>query len=261
MNLGEMDDFGRLDTSIHRLDARAKTAATLLFIVAVMSFPRYALSALTPFALYPLALLSAGRIPARPILRKLLAAAPFALLVGLFNPLLDRRPVGMLGSWTLTGGWVSWASIFLRLALTVSAALALVACTGMPRLSHGLLRLGLPRMFVTQLLFLHRYLFVIANESATMRRAVELRSSGWPLRLRVWGALVGRLLVRSMDRADRVYRAMVARGFDGRPRLLHPTRFRWADAGFVLGWGVFFFLARRWNLAEEFGRRLIGVFT
>jgi cobalt/nickel transport system permease protein len=248
-----------MESPVHRLDSRAKIIVTLAFIIIVMSFPRHTVSALTPFLIYPLALLCVGHIPARHILTKLLLAAPFAVLVGIFNPLMDHQPVGMIGPFTLTGGWITFASILLRFTLTVGAALTLVACTGMHRLGAGLEQLGCPRVFVVQLLFLHRYLFVIADEGVKMMRAVELRSTGTrSLRFGAYGSLVGHLLLRAMDRAGRVYQAMVARGFDGEIHVLHPTGFGAAEWIFVVGWVVFFALARMWNLAEAVGRLLTG---
>jgi cobalt/nickel transport system permease protein len=255
--IGGMDELGRLDTPVHRLDARAKAGVTLAFLVVVMSFGRHEISALTPLFLYPLALISIGRIPPRYILGKMLVAAPFALFIGAFNPLLDHRPVAAIGSWIITGGWLSFASIMLRFLLTVGAALTLVACTGMYRLGAGLEQLGVPSVFVTQLLFLYRYLFVVANQGARMMRSVELRSAGvGSLHLRVYGSLVGHLLLRAMDRAERVHRAMMARGFDGQVRVLHRTSFRKTDWAFVCGWLAFFAAARTWNLAGALGRLL-----
>lgn len=258
MEIGRMDELGRLDTPVHRLDARAKAVVTVIFIGIAMSYPPYALSALTPLLLYPVALLALGRIPPGPILRKVLVASPFALLVGLFNPWLDRVPVAAIGPLTVTGGWLSFGSIVMRFVLTVSAALALVACTGMQRLGAGLGQLGVPRVFVVQLLFLYRYLFVIAAEGMNMWRAVELRSAGpRTLGLRVYGSLLGNLLLRAMDRADRIHRAMVARGFDGEVRVLRPGAMRAEDWLFMAGWVLFFAAARTWNLADVLGRLLL----
>ena len=255
-----MDELGRMDTPAHRLDARAKAIVTLAFIAVVMSFPRHEVSALTPFLLYPIALISLGRIPARHILKKILVAAPFALVIGIFNPIMDRQPVAAIGPFIVTGGWVSFVSIIFRFVLTVGAALALVACTGMYRLGAGLEQLGVPRVFVVQLLFLYRYLFVVADEGGKMMRGVALRSDGTrSLRLRVYGSLIGYLLLRSMDRAERVYRAMVARGFDGEIRVLRRTTFRWPDMGFVCACLAFFLVARMWNLASGLGLLLMGI--
>ena len=254
VEIGTMDELGRMDTPAHRLDARAKAIVTFAFIAIVMSFPRYAISALTPFLLYPTALISWGRIPPRHILKKMLIAAPFALIIGIFNPLMDHQPMAAIGPIVITGGWLSFASIMLRFALTVGAALALVACTGMYRLAAGLEQLGVPRVFVVQLLFLYRYLFVVADEGVKMVRGVELRSA-WVshMRLRVYGSLVGHLLIRSLDRAERIHRAMVAQGFSGEVRVLRNSSFGRAECSFVCGWLIFFLVARLWNLAGGLG--------
>ena len=258
IDAGRMDEFGRMDSPVHRLDARVKSLTTAAFIVAVMSFPRYEVSALMPFFLYPAALMAWGGIPPGFILRKVLIASPFALAVGILNPWLDRHVMATLGPYGISGGWLSLLSIIARFALTVSAALALVACTGMHRLCAGLDRMGLPRVFVVQLQLLHRYLFVIAAEGLRMRRGVELRSMGRPVRLHTYASLVGHLLLRSMDRAQRVYQAMVARGFDGRVRVLRPGAVRTADVAFLAGWIVFFAVARCWNVARWMGGVVTG---
>lgn len=254
-----MDELASLDSPIHRLDARAKALAALAFIVAVMSFPRYEITALTPFFIFPVALLALGGIPPVFILKKLLIALPFALFIGLFNPLLDRQPVALPGGGVLAAGWLSFLSILVRFVLTVGAALGLIACTGMVRLCAGLDRMGLPRVFAVQLLFLHRYLFVIADEALRMRRGLGSRSAdGRAPALRVYVSLIGHLLLRAMDRAQRIYGAMLARSFDGEIRTLHAARWRPGDVAFTAGWIAFFVAARRWNLAELAGGLLTG---
>ena len=259
MEVGRMDELGRMDSPVHRLDARVKTLTTVAFIVTVMSFSRYEVAALMPFFLYPIALMAVGGIPAGYIGRKLLIASPFALAVGMFNPLLDQRVMGSLGSHGITGGWLSFASIVLRFALTVSAALTLVACTGIHRLCAGLERMGLPRVFAVQLCLLYRYLFVIVDEGLRMKRGVAMRSMGRrTLRFSTYVSLVGHLLLRSMDRAQRVYQAMVARGFAGQFRVLRPAAVCWKDAAFMAGWMGYFAAARAWDLAGGLGRFLLG---
>jgi len=248
-----------MDTPAHRLDAQAKAIVTLVFIGTVASFPNHAVSALTPFLIYPVALVSLGRIPAWDIIKRMLVAAPFALIVGIFNPIFDREPVAVIGPFIITGGWVSFASIMLRFVLTVGAALALVACTGMHRLAAALEQLGCPRVFAVQLLFLYRYLFVVADEGARMMRGVELRSAGAGLmRFRVYGSLIGHLLLRSMDRAERIHRAMVARGFDGEIRVMNHSSFQWRDWIFTCISIAFFAVGRALNLADQFGQLIIG---
>ncbi|OQC32726.1 MAG: Energy-coupling factor transporter transmembrane protein EcfT [Verrucomicrobia bacterium ADurb.Bin070] len=258
LDVARMDELARQGTPVHRIDARAQTVTTLLFIGVVMSFARDELSALMPFFIYPVALMSAGRIPAASLLRKLAVAMPFAVAVGLLNPVFDTRPALALGPLHVSSGWLSFLSIMLRCLLTVSAALLLVACTGMQRLCEGLVRLGVPRVFAVQLLFLYRYLFLLADEGRRMTRGIELRSPGVRgVRFRVYVSLIGHLLLRAMARAERIYHAMQARGFDGRIRLQFTSPLRLADPLFVGGWTLFFAVARVWNLAEALGALLM----
>ncbi len=256
--LGKMDELGRMNTPAHRVDARAKALVTFVFIGVVMSFPRHEIAALTPFLLYPVVLLASGRIPARYVVRRILIAAPFALIIGIINPLIDRHPMVAIGPVVITGGWVSFVSIMFRFVLTVGAALALIACTGIQRLGAALERLGVPRVFVVQLLFLYRYLFVLSDQAVKMTRSVEMRSARRALPLRVYASMIGHLLLRALDRAERVYRAMLARGFDGEVRILRPTPFRGSDAVFVGGCLLLFLTGRLWNLADGLGRLLTG---
>lgn len=259
LEMGQMDELGRLDTPLHRIDARVKTVTVLLFVITVMSFSRYRIAELMPLFLFPFALIGIGNIPLSAILKKLAVAAPFALFIGLFNPLFDQQTVLVFGSREISAGWVSFASILIRFVLTVSAALILIASTGIHRLCAGLERMGVPALFAVQVLFLYRYLFVIGDEALRMTRSVRIRSAGpGKPTLRTYGSLAGTLLIRSMDRAQRVYRAMVSRGFDGQVRMLRRSRPGWGDVLFLFGWSVFFLLVRFGNPAAVLGRQLTG---
>jgi len=259
LELGAMDQMARLDSPVHRLDPRAKLVTVLAFLLVTVSFGKYDFSALLPLVFFPLVVASSGEVPLGLLGRKLLFALPFVLFVGLFNPFFDHAVVGRVGGIALTGGWVSFASILLRSALTVGAALTLVAVTGMPALCAGMERLGAPRAFVVQLLFLYRYLFVLAEEGLRMARARQLRSFGRRgVGMRAAASMLGHLLLRTLDRAERVYQAMKARGFTGEVRLLRPLAPGWGDAAFLLGWCAFFALVRLVPLPRLLGSLLTG---
>jgi len=258
--LRAFDALALRHTALTRFDPRAKVIATVAFLVAVVSYDRYAVAALLPLWAFPIALAVLAEVPARALAHKLLVAAPFAVMVGLFNPLLDRTPMIAFGTVDVAGGWLSFASILLRFALTVSAALILVACTGMHGLSLALRRLGLPPVFVTQLLFLHRYAFVLGGEAARMMTARRLRAGeARAMALPVYGPLVGHLLLRAFERAHRLHLAMRARGFDGEVRSLQRLRWRMHDTAFVLGWCTFFALARLVDLPGLLGAALYRI--
>ena len=262
---GSLLDFKRLDllamgeSAIHRLDPRAKVLTTLVYILCVVSFGRYELAAMLPFLLYPLVLLTLADLPVGYLVRKIMVVIPFAVMVGLFNPLFDRQVVLQLGSLDVWGGWVSCASIVVRALLTVGAAIVLVAVTGFPAICEALERLGMPRVFAVQLLFLYRYIFVLTDEGGRVARARQLRSCGKKgLGLRHFGPLVGHLLLRTWERAERIHLAMLARGFTGEVPARRQGRFGGKELRFLLGWSTLFIALRRFNLPHLLGALLTG---
>lgn len=254
-DLGRLDRLARRDTAVHRLDPRAKLLTTLVFLVCVVSFDRYVVAGLLPYLLYPVAIIALADLPVGYLLKKVLVVAPLALLVGAANPWLDAAPLLRLGGITLSGGWLSYASILLRFVLTVTAALALIATTGFHRVCVALRRIGVPAPMTVQLLLAYRYLFVLISEGARMVRARSLRSfrrhgEG----LSPYASLVGHLLLRTLDRAQRVHRAMLARGFTGELHSPTPLCFRTRDTLFLLGWSTAFLLFRLVDLPQWLGR-------
>jgi cobalt/nickel transport system permease protein len=186
--------------------------------------------------------------------------APFAIFIGIFNPLLDREILLRLGSVNISGGWVSYFSILIRFTLTVTAALVLIALTGFNTVCLSLEKLGVPRPFVVQLLFLYRYLFVLTDEAARLARARSLRvfdSAG--MGFKPFVSMVGGLLLRTLDRAQRVHLAMCCRGFEGHIPILRPMRFGVREVRHVAIWVLLFALLRFYNLPVKLGLLITGV--
>jgi cobalt/nickel transport system permease protein len=262
---GAILDFKRLDllaagdTGLHRLDPRAKVLVTALFVVLVISHDRYDISALFPFFIFPAALIAAGNLPAGYIVRKILLLCPFVMVVGMFNPLMDRQIMVQLGPVGISGGWLSFVSIVLRSFLTVGSAFVLLALTGFPGLCRALEQLGMPRPFAVQLLFLYRYIFVLTEEAGRAARARQLRSCGRKGQgIGSFATLVGHLLLRTWQRAERVHIAMLSRGFDGRFHTSRSTSFGRRELLFVAGWGSFLLVLRSINLPHLIGTVIMG---
>ena len=89
-DIGYMDMLADGDSFLHRLNPGAKLITTMAFIITVVSFDKYSVSALTPFFIYPLVLIAAGGLPAGYLLKKILFVSPFAVFIGIFNPIIDR---------------------------------------------------------------------------------------------------------------------------------------------------------------------------
>ncbi|MBF0154326.1 MAG: cobalt ECF transporter T component CbiQ [Magnetococcales bacterium] len=224
-----MESLARGDSPLHHLHPGIKLIATVSFILAVVSHPPDAVTPLFPYLALLLLIWAMAAIPSRPLLRKLRLATPFALTLGLFNPLLDTTPFPLTPDWTIRHGWLTLAAIVLKLHLTLGASLLLMATTRLGDLTGVAARLGLSSPLLATLTLLYRYLFLLADEAASMRRSIRLRTlHDRPFSWRIAGALLGQLLLRSRQRAQRLHLAMLARGFTGRlPALpLPPLRGR-----------------------------------
>jgi cobalt/nickel transport system permease protein len=264
---GALLDFKRLDqlamgdTGIHHLDPRAKVLATLAFIVSVISFDKYALTAIVPFIVFPVVMVALGNLPPGYIVKKVLLLCPFVLMVGAFNPFFDRVVLFELGPFGVTGGMVSFASIIVKAVLTIGAAIVLVCVTGFPDICWALERMGMPRVFAVQLLFLYRYIFVLTEEGCRVSRAWHLRSfAGKGLGMKSYGSLLGHLLLRTWMRAERVHMAMLSRGFTGEFHTHKQFRFGRRELLFLVGWSALFMTFRFHNAAQLLGTFVTGVF-
>jgi cobalt/nickel transport system permease protein len=259
--IGTLDELASGESPLHRLDPRAKLLTTLIFIGTVVSFGKYEVSALVPFFIYPLVLVSIGELPFFFLAEKVLLVAPFAFFIGIFNPLIDRSVMIHLGTIPVSGGWLSFLSIMIRFSLTVGSALVLIALTGFHGVCMGLEKLGVPRPFVVQLLFLYRYIFVLIDEASRMVKAKSLRTfNGHGTKIGTFGSMLGHLLLRTMDRAQRIHLAMCCRGFDGHVRLISPLKTGWREVAFILGWSSLFILFRIYPVSKYLGTWVTGLF-
>jgi cobalt/nickel transport system permease protein len=248
------------DSLLHHMDPRAKLITTLFFIIAVVSFNRYTLVELVPFFIYPIIMISMGDLPAGYFIKKVLMVSPFAILIGIFNPLIDREIISHIGTISISGGWISFFSILLRFFLTVSSVLILISLTGFNTVCHALIGLGVPRVFVIQLLFFYRYIFVLLDEAEKMEMARSLRSYNDKSRpFRIFVSIIGHLLLRSYDRADRIYLAMQCRGFDGNIRLATALKPNLKEVAFITGWSLVFIIFRFDNISVRMGELVMEV--
>ena len=260
LDLRAIDELSRRQTLIHRVHPSAKALVAAAFILTATSFDKYEIAGLFPLFFYPVMLIALAELPYKTLLKRLLLMSPFALFIGLANPIFDRTPQWAFGPLFVTGGWLSLASILLKFALTTLAALLLIATTTLSDLGAALHRLGLPRPLVVQLLFLYRYLSVLLTEAGRMTQACELRAApGSGLPYRTWGSLLGQLLLRTIDRAERIYAAMRCRGFTGEIKLLRQQSFQKKDAYYLLLWLTFFLSCRLINLPHALGKLLLEV--
>ena len=236
MYVNSFDRYERRDSLIHGLDPRVKVVVTLLFILSNVLLPDGAWLAFLAAWVLLLWTSRLARLTAGYTIRRSFIALPFALAAVTVIFTMPGQPVATLaiGAQRIVisdAGVIRFASIVVRSWLSVQMAILLTATTAFPDLLHALRHLRLPRLLIGIISFMYRYLFVLVEEAARLLRAREARSArpaggggGGSLwwRAKVAGSMVGQLFVRSLDRSERVYSAMLARGYSGRLLTMNP---------------------------------------
>ena len=252
--LRELDTLAAADSPVHRLHPLCKLLVTVLYIVAVVSFPKYDFSGLIVMVLYPVLMFQAAGIPVHLCFYKLRLVLPLVCAVGLVNPFLDHTVVLRLGALTVTGGVVSMLTLMLKGCFSLMASFLLIATTSIDALCAALRKLHVPEVLVTLLLLTYRYIGVMLEEVSIMSEAYALRAPGQKgIHISAWGSFLGQLLLRSMDRAEELYNSMLLRDFRGEFFYANVPGLKLSGAMYTLLCATAFACARFVNVSSLLG--------
>lgn len=234
MHIHFLDPYQGGSSPIHRTDPRIKFVLTLAFIlttalIPIGAWPIYIL--LITIIMSGISLSSVGIIY---VMKRAVLAFPFMLAA---LPLVFTTP-GLplfslnIGAWEITmtlAGVERFISIALKSWISVQAAILLTATTPFPDLLVAMRAVRIPRLIVAIFGLMWRYLFVLADEALRLVRARVARSGDSGItgftsggnflwRARIAGGMAGNLFLRSLERSERIYVAMLSRGYDGEVR-------------------------------------------
>jgi cobalt/nickel transport system permease protein len=238
MHHAYIDKFAYQNSVIHQLDSRVKFLVTLAFTVMVLSLSRTSVSILTCCAVGPFAVLVLAKIPLRFAFKQILLVSPFVLILALSCPLYDKSLlIVSFGPLVLqiSAGWMRCFAILGKFVVTMLALIALVSTTRFGDLLAGLGRLGVPKLLIIQLGLLYRYIFVLIDRAGRILRARagrKRRNLGLKPELKIAAAMIGSLLIRSIETAEHINIAMHGRGFDGNWRSLSELKIHRRDIWF-----------------------------
>ena len=224
------------DGLIRALDPRGRIAAAALFAVVVVALDDLpALAAAVGLAAVPMGL---ARLPPGPTLRKMLGMDGFIVFMLLMLPFtVPGTPLFSLGPLTASQEGLRQAVVIaLKANAIILALLALVGTMEATVLGHALHRLKLPESLVYLMMFTVRYIEVMQQEYARLRTAMRARCFTLGTNRHTYrsiGYLLGMLLVRSLERSERILEAMKCRGFHGHFHLLDDFRFTRRDVWFA----------------------------
>ncbi len=235
-----IDEYSHLNSFIHKLDPRTKLVAILAFILAVVLTPVGNWHIFTAYLCVLIIMLALSKLPALYVLRRSLVIIPFVLLVAVFIPFFKQGQVAVsydIWIWQISityDGLLILANVLTKSWLCIVALVLLSSTTKINDLLKGLRQLGTPQVLILIVSFMYRYIFVLADEVMRLKQARDSRNFGgsWLHHMKTVGHILGTLFIRSYERAERIYAAMLARGFDGQVRNLRNLKFGKADLYF-----------------------------
>ena len=187
---------------IHRLPAPVKLLGAAACVLVSVLLPRTAWPAYAGMGAGLLLVALLSSVPLRHLGHRLLLAEPFAVGVALLALLQDH-------------GLQVFLAMLAKSTLCLFCIILLNSTTRFTDLLRTFRWLRVPALLVVTLALMHRYLFVLVDETARLRRARRSRTftTGRVFGWRLMATVAAQLFVRTSERAERVYAAMCARGW------------------------------------------------
>ena len=245
------EPFASGNSFVHHLDPRTRLMSACVYSIVVALSRSF--QVLTVAVLIALLLVMLAKMPAREIIKRIIIVNSFILFFWLVVPLTFEGPIVFtIGPCNVyRPGVILAAQITLKSNAILLVLLALITTMPFATLGSALNRLHVPDKIVHLLLMTYRYVFVLEKEYQRMIRAAQIRGfrPGTNLHTyKTYAYIVGMLFVRSALRADRVYQAMLCRGFKGKFYCLHKFssgKQEWLFAS-VMGSVVLFLIYLEW---------------
>ncbi|CEG13143.1 Cobalt ABC transporter permease component [groundwater metagenome] len=235
-----LDKYAALNSIIHHLDPRLKIIIFFSYVLFVVLTPP---TEFIKFFLYFLLLFSVielSKLPLKFILKRSAVIIPFVLMAALFIPFLKEGEIagsysyGNLNFAVTYSGLLILFNVLVKSWLSVISMITLTSTTKFADLLKAFEYLKFPKVMLLVISFMYRYIFVIADESMRLKTAGDARNFGnlkLKKRIEIFGNIIAMLFIRSYERAERVYAAMLSRGFDGNFRTI--KEFKFFDIDFV----------------------------
>lgn len=222
-----LDKYADKNKFIQGLDPRVKIISSLALMILIISTPlkSYYNYLLYVFIIIFLALLSG--VPVSFLLKKSLYFIPFTFFLVLFSLISPASTFG--GN---SAKVILIANIVAKSWLTFLITILLICVTGFESFLKGLEKLKVPKLIILLFSFIYRYFFVFLDEFMRMVRSARCRSVKFHA-VRFLGSIIGTLFVRTYERAERIYQAMTARGFEGEIHTYNELILTNKDKGFL----------------------------
>jgi cobalt/nickel transport system permease protein len=236
-----IDEHSHIDGVLQHLDPRVKIISFVAFLFFIIFSRPESIISFGLYSLLILLLIGISKIPVYYILKRCLIVVPFILMTSIFL-LFDNQGATItlihIDSFRINvpaAGWAKFQSVIIKGILSVLCLTLLTASTPFPQLLAALESMKFPKLITMILSFMYRYIFLIEDEAMKMWRAMKSRSTGGSnrLHLKAIANMIGILFIRSYERGEMVYLAMLSRGFDGTLKRTYHFDLKKHDLAFV----------------------------
>lgn len=221
INAFHLDINSKQSSFWHSLSPKTRVLCTLLLVFAIALTPNGRWWTWIIYAVGVLGLILLSKVSLPVLLKRI--AVEFAFVAVILFGTLFRSGGEIVWSWGIikitSEGLTVLGSVTTKALLSLSMLNLLTLTTSVPALLNGLIALKMPPLLVAILASMYRYISVLIGEFNAMRRAAASRNltknSGW--QRQIIGNMIGALFIRTYERGDRIYQAMLARGYQGVP--------------------------------------------
>lgn len=241
MNPFLVDKISTLESPLHSLDARVKIVSFMALVIVAVSTPPEYFAAFAAYALILVSAIAISRVPLQYFAMRLLVILPFIVLVAIAIPFIHTGSVLSVPGIDLNpanasrSGWMILWNVTAKAFIAIIALSVMSATTSFPNFIQGLESMWVPRALIMPTTFMYRYIFVLIDEALRMKRAADSRlyQGSWLKHAGTIGRMIGTLFLRSYERGERIYCAMLARGFDGSIPTVGTNHLKFADFAFL----------------------------
>ncbi len=199
-----IDTYANLNTPLHKLNVKTKFISLIIFLFVIIFTPIEYISIFFVYSFVIITLLLSSRVPVSFILKRFIHILPFVILIS-FSALFRK------------GGRILFISCLVKASLIITLVLIFSSTTKFDKFLKTLRQLKAPGIFVSLLSFMYRYLFLLEDQLLRTKRAYYSRNinkiNNFKI-IRTLSNILAVLFIRTFERAERVYLAMCARGYN-----------------------------------------------
>ncbi len=250
-----LDSMAERDVWINHIHPLSKLLVTIFYLIMVMSFDKYNLIGLLGMILYIIITMTIGDLPFKQSFSHLKYILLAILILGIANPIFDRVGLFSVFGITITSGMVSMVTLIMKAGFAIFASFILIETTSIEGICYALRMIRVPKVLVIVIMLIYRYIILMLKEAQRVTQAYSLRAPKQKgISYKAWGPLLGQMLIRSIDRAQKVYESMTLRGFDGEFNIRRSEGKNLVSIFYLLIWITIFIGLRYFRVFEIVGK-------